>query len=156
MLASINWLKDYVDINVTPEVLADKLTGVGLEVERVIHLGEGIEGVITGKVETIERHPNSDHLWICQLNLGQGDLVQILTGAQNVHQYDIVPVAQVGATLPKSSRNPEGMKLKKAKMRGLDSFGMLCSADELGIDAKLYCQSNVTVSISCRRIHGWA
>ena len=131
MLASINWLKDYVDINVTPEVLADKLTGVGLEVERVIHLGEGIEGVITGKVETIERHPNSDHLWICMMNLGQGDLVQILTGAQNVHQYDMVPVAVVG------SRLPNGMKLKKAKMRGLDSFGMLCSAEELGIDAKL-------------------
>jgi phenylalanyl-tRNA synthetase beta chain len=131
MLASINWLKDYVDINVTPEVLADKLTGVGLEVERVIHLGEGIEGVITGKVETIERHPNSDHLWICMMNLGQGELVQILTGAQNVHQYDMVPVAVVG------SRLPNGMKLKKAKMRGLDSFGMLCSAEELGIDAKL-------------------
>ncbi len=69
MLASINWLKEYVDINVTPRELADKFTGVGLEVERVINLGEGIEGVITGKVETIERHPNSDHLWICMMNL---------------------------------------------------------------------------------------
>ena len=137
MLASINWLKDYVDIDVTPEELADKFTGVGLEVERVIHLGAGISGVITGKVETIERHPNSDHLWICMMNLGQGELVQILTGAQNVQQYDMVPVATVGSTLPPSARNPEGMKLKKAKMRGLDSFGMLCSADELGIDAKL-------------------
>ena len=63
--------------------------------------------------------------------------MQILTGAQNVHQYDIVPVAVVGSVLPPSTRNPEGMKLKKAKMRGLDSFGMLCSADELGIDSKL-------------------
>ena len=131
MLASINWLKEYVDINVTPRELADKFTGVGLEVERVINLGEGIEGVITGKVETIERHPNSDHLWICMMNLGQPELVQILTGAQNVHQYDMVPVAVVG------SRLPNGMKLKQAKMRGLDSFGMLCSAEELGIDAKL-------------------
>ena len=131
MLASLNWMKEYVDINVTPEELADKLTGVGLEVEQVIHLGEGLEGVITGKVETIERHPNSDHLWICMMNLGQGELVQILTGAQNVSQYDIVPVAVVGSQLP------SGMKLKKAKMRGLDSFGMLCSAEELGIDSKL-------------------
>ena len=131
MLASINWLKEYVDINVTPRELADKFTGVGLEVERVITLGEGLEGVITGKVETIERHPNSDHLWICMMNLGQPELVQILTGAQNVHQYDMVPVAVVG------SRLPNGMKLKAAKMRGLDSFGMLCSAEELGIDAKL-------------------
>ncbi|MDD4721822.1 MAG: phenylalanine--tRNA ligase subunit beta [Acidaminococcaceae bacterium] len=131
MLASLKWMKEYVDINVTPEELADKLTGVGLEVEQVIHLGAGIKGVITGKVETIERHPNSDHLWICMMNLGQEELVQILTGAQNVQQYDIVPVAVVGSQLP------SGMKLKKAKMRGLDSFGMLCSAEELGIDSKL-------------------
>uniref|UniRef100_UPI003077E778 YtpR family tRNA-binding protein n=1 Tax=Acidaminococcus fermentans TaxID=905 RepID=UPI003077E778 len=131
MLASINWLKQYVDIPVTPEVLADKLTRVGLEVEQVIHLGEGLEGVITGKVAQIERHPNSDHLWICQMDLGQGELVQILTGAQNVHQGDMVPVAVVGSHLP------GGMTLKAAKMRGLDSNGMLCSAGELGIDAKL-------------------
>ena len=129
MLASINWLKQYVDIPVTPEVLADKLTRVGLEVEQVIHLGEGLEGVITGKVAQIERHPNSDHLWICQMDLGQGELVQILTGAQNVHQGDMVPVAVVGSHLP------GGMTLKAAKMRGLDSNGMLCSAGELGIDA---------------------
>ena len=131
MLASINWLKQYVDIPVTPEVLADKLTRVGLEVEQVIHLGEGLEGVITGKVAQIERHPDSDHLWVCQMDLGQGELVQILTGAQNVHQGDRVPVAVVGSHLP------NGMTLKAAKMRGLDSNGMLCSAGELGIDAKL-------------------
>ncbi len=138
MLASIDWLKQYVDIDVTPEELAERLTRVGLEVESVIHLGEGLEGVVTGKVMQIERHPDSDHLWVCMMDYGQeGDLVQILTGAQNVHQYDIVPVATVGAKLPPSGRNPEGLKLKKAKMRGLDSFGMLCSADELGIDSKL-------------------
>lgn len=131
MLASINWLKQYVDIPVTPEVLADKLTRVGLEVEQVIHLGEGLEGVITGKVAQIERHPDSDHLWVCQMDLGQQELVQILTGAQNVHQGDMVPVAVVGSHLP------NGMTLKAAKMRGLDSNGMLCSAGELGIDAKL-------------------
>lgn len=131
MLASINWLKQYVDIPVTPEVLADKLTRVGLEVEQVIHLGEGLEGVITGKVAQIERHPNSDHLWICQMDLGGDAMVQILTGAQNVHQNDMVPVAVVGSHLP------NGMTLKPAKMRGLDSNGMLCSAGELGIDAKL-------------------
>lgn len=131
MLASINWLKQYVDINVTPEELAEKLTRVGLEVESVNYLGAGLEGVVTGKVTQIERHPNSDHLWICQMDYGSGEIVQILTGAQNVSQNDIVPVAVVGSQLP------SGMKLKKAKMRGLDSFGMLCSAEELGIDAKL-------------------
>ena len=138
MLASIDWLKQYVDIDVTPEELAERLTRVGLEVESVIQLGEGLEGVVTGKVMEIYRHPNSDHLWVCMMDYGQeGGLVQILTGAQNVHQYDMVPVAVVGSKLPPSSRNPQGLKLKKAKMRGLDSFGMLCSADELGIDAKL-------------------
>ena len=86
MLASIAWLKNYVDIDVTPEVLAEKLTRVGLEVESVLHLGEGLEGVLTGRVTTIERHPNSDHLWICQMDYGSGEIVQILTGAQNVHQ----------------------------------------------------------------------
>lgn len=131
MLASINWMKEYVDINVTPEVLADKLTRVGLEVEKIIDLGDGLEGVITGKVTHIERHPNSDHLWICMMDIGESEVVQILTGAQNVTQDAMVPVAVVGSKLP------NGMKLKKAKMRGLDSFGMLCSASELGIDAKL-------------------
>lgn len=131
MLASIDWLKKYVDINVTPEELAEKLTRVGLEVEGVNYLGAGLNGVLTGKVTEIERHPNSDHLWICMMDYGIGEIVQILTGAQNVHKDDIVPVAVVGSELP------SGMKLKKAKMRGLDSFGMLCSAEELGIDAKL-------------------
>ena len=131
MLASIAWLKKYVDINVSPEELAEKLTRVGLEVEGINYLGKGIVGVITGKVAQIERHPNSDHLWVCMMDLGGPELVQILTGAQNVHQFDMVPVAVVGSQLP------NGMKLKKAKMRGLDSFGMLCSAEELGIDSKL-------------------
>ena len=138
MLASISWLKNYVDIDVTPDEFAAALTSVGLEVESVIELGKGLEGVVTGKVVEISRHPNSDHLWVCMMDYGQGgEPVQILTGAQNVHQNDIVPVATVGAVLPPSGRNPEGMKLKACKMRGLDSFGMLCSADELGIDAKL-------------------
>ena len=70
MLASIDWLKKYVDINVTPEELAEKLTRVGLEVESVNYLGAGLEGVVTGKVTQIERHPNSDHLWICMMDYG--------------------------------------------------------------------------------------
>ena len=136
MLASLEWLKQYVDINIPVDVLVDKITRAGLEVETVTYLGEGLKGVVTGKVTAIERHPDSDHLWVCQMDYGQG-IVQILTGAQNVKQNDMVPVAVVGSTLPPSARNPEGMKLAAVKMRGLDSFGMLCSADELGIDNKL-------------------
>ncbi len=138
MLASIEWLKQYVDINLPVEELVEKITGAGLEVETVKRLGEGLGGVVTGRVTDIWRHPDSDHLWVCMMDYGQGgDPVQILTGAQNVHKDDVVPVATVGAVLPPSSRNPQGLKLKKARMRGLDSFGMLCSADELGIDSKL-------------------
>ena len=136
MLASIEWLKQYVDINLPIPELVDKITRAGLEVETVKDLGEGVSGVLTGKVTEIYRHPNSDHLWVCMMDYGQG-IVQILTGAQNVKLNDMVPVATVGATLPPSGHNPDGLKLKKAKMRGLDSFGMLCSADELGIDNKL-------------------
>jgi phenylalanyl-tRNA synthetase beta chain len=131
MLVSIEWLKKYVKFDITPEELADKLTRVGLEVEEVKHQGEGISGVVTGKVMSIERNPKSDHLWVCQLDYGTGELVQIQTGAQNVKLHDMVPVATVGATLP------NGMKLKPVKMAGLDSYGMLCSAGELGIDSKL-------------------
>lgn len=138
MLASLEWLKQYVEINIPTDVLVDKITRAGLEVETVTQLGEGLSGVVTGRVTDIWRHPNSDHLWVCMLDYGQGgEPVQILTGAQNVQKNDMVPVATVGAVLPPSGRNPGGLKLKKAKMRGLDSFGMLCSADELGIDSKL-------------------
>ena len=131
MLASIAWLKRYVDIDVTPEELADKLTRVGLEVESVKYLGEGISGVLTGKVTAIERNPKSDHLWVCQMDYGSGEIVQIQTGAQNVKLGDMVPVATIGAELP------NGMKLKKVKMADVYSYGMLCSAAELGIDNKL-------------------
>ena len=138
MLASLEWLKQYVDINIPTDVLVDKITRAGLEVETVTELGAGLSGVVTGRVVDIWRHPNSDHLWVCMMDYGQGgEPVQILTGAQNVQKNDMVPVAVVGAVLPPSGRNPNGLKLKKAKMRGLDSFGMLCSADELGIDSKL-------------------
>lgn len=138
MLASLEWLKQYVDIELPVEELVDRITRAGLEVETVQHLGTGLSGVVTGRVVDLWRHPNSDHLWVCMMDYGQGgEPVQILTGAQNVRKDDRVPVAVVGAVLPPSGRNPEGLKLKKARMRGLDSYGMLCSADELGIDSKL-------------------
>ena len=99
--------------------------------ESVIHQGQGISGVVTGKVTAIEKNPKSDHLWVCQMDYGSGEIVQIQTGAQNVKLGDIVPVATLGAELP------NGMKLKKVKMADVYSYGMLCSAAELGIDNKL-------------------
>ena len=107
MLASIDWLKEYVDIDVPPAELAERLTRVGLEVESVNQLGKGLSGVVTGHVVAIERHPDSTHLWVCKIDIGKGEPLQILTGAQNVHQDDMVPVAVIGSELPKSSRNPK-------------------------------------------------
>ena len=100
MLASLNWLKEYVEITDTPDVLADKLTRAGTPVEVITYMGEGLNGVVTGKVAEIEHHPDADKLWVCSIDVGTGELLQILTGAQNVTKGVIVPVAVVGSQLP--------------------------------------------------------
>lgn len=128
MQVSIKWLHDYIDFTETAEELADKLTMAGIPVENVIRADEGLEKVVTGRVETIIPHPDSDHMFVTSINVGEGEPVQIVTGAQNVHQGDIVPVALVGAKLP------TGQKISKGKLRGVASNGMLCSADELKLD----------------------
>ena len=128
MQVSIKWLHDYIDFTETAEELADKLTMAGIPVENVIRADEGLEKVVTGKVENIVPHPDSDHMFITTMNVGGAEPVQIVTGAQNVHQDDIVPVAMVGAKLP------TGQKISKGKLRGVPSNGMLCSADELKLD----------------------
>ena len=128
MQVSIKWLHDYIDFTETAEELADKLTMAGIPVENVIRADEGLEKVVTGKVENILPHPDSDHMFITTMNVGGAEPVQIVTGAQNVHQDDIVPVAMVGAKLP------TGQKISKGKLRGVPSNGMLCSADELKLD----------------------
>ena len=100
----------------------------GTPVENIVRAGVGLEKVVTGRIEKLERHPESDHLQICQLNVGAGELLQIVTGAQNVAEGQIVPVALVGANLPC------GKKISKGKLRGVVSNGMLCSPDELKIE----------------------
>ncbi len=128
MQVSTKWLKDYIDIDLTADELADKFTLAGIPVENVIHAGEGLEKVVTGRIEELKAHPDSDHLQICQMNIGAENLLQIVTGAQNVAEGQIVPVALVGANLPC------GKKISKGKMRGVASNGMLCSAEELKLD----------------------
>ncbi len=128
MKLPLSWLSDFVDIgDITPNELADKLLSIGFEVEEIITPREDIKGVVVGHVDSIVRHENSDKLWICSIDIGS-ETVQIVTGAQNVKQGDYVPVATVGAELP------GGMKLVAAKLRGVDSFGMLCSGSELCVD----------------------
>lgn len=128
MQVSIKWLKDYIDFTETPEQLADKLTMAGIPVENVVDPGEGLEKVVTSRIEKLEPHQNSDHLQICTMNVGLAENIIIVTGAQNVAEGQVVPVAMVGAHLP------NGMKISKGKLRGVASNGMLCSAQELKLD----------------------
>ncbi|MBQ1875461.1 MAG: phenylalanine--tRNA ligase subunit beta [Selenomonas sp.] len=128
MQVSIKWLKHYIDFDWSAEELADKYTMAGVPVENVVRQDEGLDKVITGRIEEITAHPDSDHLQICQMNVGGKDRIQIITGAQNVKEGQVVPVAMVGAHLP------NGAHIKKGKLRGLPSNGMLCSAGELHLD----------------------
>lgn len=130
MRASLKWLKDYVEINESPEKLADMLTMAGIPVATVEYLGQNISGVVTGKIIEITPHPDADKLSVCKVDIGS-ETVTIITGATNVRQNDVVPVATVGAELP------NGMKIKPTKLRGMLSSGMLCSTEELNIDNKL-------------------
>jgi len=128
MQVSIKWLKDYIDFNETPEELAEMLTMAGVPVENVNDMGAGIEKVITGKIVNIDKHPDADRLCICTIDVGAEETIIIVTGASNVRVGQVVPVAMVGAKLP------NGTKISKGKLRGVASFGMLCSANELQLD----------------------
>ncbi|MHB8172402.1 MAG: phenylalanine--tRNA ligase subunit beta [Thermincolia bacterium] len=131
MRVSYKWLKDYVDLSqTTPQDLANKMTMSGVAVEHLEDLGEGIKNVVTGRLEKIEKHPDADKLQICQVEAGTGEIIQIVTGAANVREGQVVSVALVGAELP------SGFKIKRSKLRGVESFGMLCSGKELGLDEK--------------------
>jgi phenylalanyl-tRNA synthetase beta chain len=129
MLISWKWLKDYVEIDITPELLADKLTMAGVPVATITRLDAGIEKVVTGKIVEISKHPDADKLSICKVDVGS-ETLQIVTGANNIQQNDVVPVALVGAKLP------NGMEIKASKLRGVESYGMLCSAAELNMELK--------------------
>jgi phenylalanyl-tRNA synthetase beta chain len=132
MFVSYKWLQDYVDLSgVTPAELAEKITKSGIEVEGVEVLNEGISGVVVGYVMEREQHPNADKLSKCLVDIGAEAPVQIICGAKNVAQGQKVAVATVGAILPGD------FKIKKAKLRGEESNGMICSLQELGIESKL-------------------
>lgn len=126
MLLPMKWLKDYVNIDLDSKEFSDKLTLTGSHVESIIPLDKGIKKVVVGKILNIEKHPNADKLVITTTDVGEEKL-KIVTGASNIKEGDYVPVALVGARLP------GGIKIKKGKLRGEESFGMLCSLGELGI-----------------------
>ncbi|NFN94824.1 phenylalanine--tRNA ligase subunit beta [Clostridium botulinum] len=125
MKVPFSWLQDYVDINVSPKELGDKLTLTGSQLEELIIQGDVIDKVVTGKITEIEKHPDADKLSICQVDIGT-ETIQIVTAATNMKEQDVVPVALHGSTLA------DGTKIKKGKLRGVPSNGMFCSEEELG------------------------
>jgi phenylalanyl-tRNA synthetase beta chain len=141
MLAPLSWLKDYVDIDVTPQVLEEKLFGCGFEVEELNEVGKDISDVVVGLVTECDPIPDT-HLHVCKVDLGEGEPVQICCGADNVCAGKKFPVAKVGAQVYATAKDHvtiEGvMKIGKGKLRGYDSFGMLCSGTELGVSEDMY------------------
>ncbi|WP_068983932.1 MULTISPECIES: phenylalanine--tRNA ligase subunit beta [Lysinibacillus] len=132
MLVSLEWLKDYVNTqDLAPEQLAEKITRSGIEVDAVIDRANGMDKVVVGYVVSKEKHPEADKLNICQVDVGETEPQQIICGAPNVDAGQKVIVARPGAHLP------GGIKIKKAKLRGHESNGMICSLQELGIEGKL-------------------
>lgn len=133
MNISYNWLKEYVDFDLTPEEVSAALTSIGLEtdgVEEVQSIKGGLEGLVVGEVLTCEPHPNSDHMHITTVDLGEGEPVQIVCGAANVAAGQKVIVATLGTKLYDGDQS---FTIKKSKLRGVESNGMICAEDEIGV-----------------------
>jgi phenylalanyl-tRNA synthetase beta chain len=129
MKVSYNWLKDYVKFDLSPQILAEKLTMAGLEVEEVIPLLPAFKGISVGLVLKVEKHPNADKLSVCEVDTGKTHL-PVICGAPNVKKDQHIAFAPAGTRLP------IGITIKKAKIRGIESFGMICSEEELGLEEK--------------------
>ena len=131
MILSRNWLNEFVDLkDITDKQFNDEMTLSGSKVETIERPDENLKNVVVGKILEMKRHENSDHMWVCQLDVGQDAPVQIVTGAWNIHVGDYVPAALHGAHLP------DGIKIEKGELRGVESDGMLCSLKELGMTAE--------------------
>jgi len=129
LLVPLSWLRDFVRIDISPDELAKKLSGAGVPVEQVEVRNRGIRGVVAGKITSLIRHPQADKLLVAQVDTGK-ETLQIITGASNVREGDLIPLALDGAVLA------GGQKIKATKLRGLPSAGMMCSAVELDLDLK--------------------
>ena len=128
MKFSENWLRQHVPTDAARERLAEVLTAIGLEVEDVSVLGEALDGVVVARIVSADRHPEADRLQVCQVDAGQDGLLQIVCGAPNARAGLVAPLATIGTKVGE-------LTIKAAKLRGVESNGMLCSAKELGIDA---------------------
>src|SRR5512139_1907264 len=126
MRISVNWLNEWLDTPAEPRDLASRLTMAGLEVEAIERAAPPLAGIVVGEIVERDKHPNADSLSVCKVNAG-GELLQVVCGAPNARAGLKAPFATLGTTMP------GGMEIGKAKLRGVESFGMLCSARELGL-----------------------
>ncbi|HKK38053.1 MAG TPA: hypothetical protein VJ949_01390 [Cryomorphaceae bacterium] len=134
MKVSYNWLKNYLNFDLSPEEVSEILTDTGLEIEKLESFESvpgGLKGVVVGHITEAVQHPNADKLKVTKVDVGTGEMLNIVCGAPNVAQGQKVLVATVGTTLMPEPDKP--FKIKKAKIRGEESFGMICAEDELGI-----------------------
>ena len=132
MKVPMQWMKQYTEIPVSAEAFQDAMIMHGTGVEGLEDQNEAVQNVVVGKILSVRKHENSDHMVICSVDVGEAEPLQIVTGAPNVHEGDLVPVAKVGAVLP------GGIKIKKGKLRGVESYGMCCSGPEIGVPDYLY------------------
>ena len=142
MNTSLSWLKAYVpDLDVTAQEFTDAMTLSGSKVEGFKKMDADLEKIVIGQIEKIERHPDADKLIVCQVRIGEGKTVQIVTGAPNVKEGDKVPVVLDGGRVAgghDGKLTPGGIRIKKGKLRGIESDGMMCSIEELGSSRDLY------------------
>ena len=132
MIISIEWLKQFVDINESPSELADLLSSIGLEAETISIIPDTIKGVVVGKVISAEKHPNADKLSLCSISDGK-DEYQVVCGAPNVNEGQTIAYAPIGSVIA------DDITIKKVKIRGMESHGMICSEKELGISDEHEC-----------------
>ena len=130
MLLSRKWLNEFVEVDASDRDFAEAMTLSGSKQEITTDLHAELKNVVVGRIEKMERHPDSDHMWVCQIDVGEGAPIRIVTGAWNIHEGDLVPVAKHKSLLP------SGVKIEKGKLRGVESNGMLCSLKELGLSAE--------------------
>lgn len=131
MLVPIEWLREYTDVKVGDEEFCERMIMSGSNIETVERFGEGIEKIVIGKIADVEKHPDADKLLVAQIDVGEDELIQIVTGAENIFEGAYVPVILHGGKLP------NGKIIKKGKLRGLESNGMMCSPEELGFEDKV-------------------
>ena len=141
MLVSVNWLKDYVDVDVPVKELGDRMIMTGSNIETITEIGTGMSGVKLGRIDKIEKHPDADKLVVCQINIGEDDLLQVVTGADNIYVGAYVPVATDGSHIPGPLHGQPkvegGVTITKGALRGVESDGMLCGPQELGLEDKV-------------------